>query len=394
MSLSVSGDAAPSRLKIRIAVSIFFFISGFTFASWASRIPTLQSQLHLNEAQLGSVLFALPMGLILTLPFTGILLGRVSSRFVMLAGALLYAALLPALGLVNHVWQLVVLLFLFGSSRNFLNISINAQSVGVQALYQKSVIASFHGVWSIAGFAGAAVGWLMISLQVSVFIHFLVVGVLTLILTFYSFGDALSEDVKSDIKKPLLALPDKPLLKLGVIAFASMACEGTMYDWCGIYCQKVVHVTPSHIGIGYAGYMCAMAAGRFVGDSLVNKHGVKKMLQMCGCLIALGLFTVVAFPYFITGMIGYLITGFGVSCVVPLVFSITGKNTKMAPGPAIAAVSIVGYIGFLLGPPVIGYIAEAANLRWAFALVAITGFGITLLAGKVSASEATGLASK
>lgn len=383
MSLSVSGNTAPSRLKIRIAVSIFFFISGFTFSSWASRIPTLQSQLHLNEAQLGSVLFALPMGLILTLPFTGILLGRVSSRYVMLAGAILYALLLPALGLVNHVWQLVVLLFLFGSSRNFLNISINAQSVGVQSLYDKSVIASFHGVWSLAGFAGAAVGSLMISMQVSVFIHFLIVGVLTLILTFYSFGDALTEDVKSDTKKPLLALPDKPLLKLGLIAFGSMACEGTMYDWCGIYFQKEVHVTPAHIGLGYVAYMCAMAAGRFVGDFLVNRYGVKRMLQACGCLIAAGLFTAVAFPYFITGIIGYMITGFGVSCVVPLIFSITGKNTKMAPGPAIAAVSVVGYLGFLLGPPLIGYIAEAANLRWAFALVAMTGFGITLLAKKV-----------
>ena len=383
MSVVITEQAAPSRLKARVAVSIFFFISGFTFSSWASRIPTLQESLHLNEAQLGSVLFALPMGLIITLPFTGILLGKVSSRSVMLAGALLYALLLPALGLVNHVWQLVIILFLFGSSRNFLNISINAQSVGVQKLYNKSIITSFHGVWSVAGFAGAALGSLMISWHVSPFFHFAIVGALTLAMTFFSFGDALTEDVKSEEKKPLLALPDKPLMKLGLIAFGSMACEGTMYDWSGIYFQKEIKVAAAYIGVGYVAYMCAMAAGRFAGDFLVNRYGAKRMLQACGTLIASGLLIAVIFPYFITGMIGYLITGFGVSCVVPLVFSITGKNTKLAPGPAIAAVSVVGYLGFLLGPPLIGYIAQAANLRWAFAIVAVLGFGITLLAKKV-----------
>jgi MFS family permease len=387
MSIAVTGQEGRSRLKVRVAVSIFFFISGFTFSSWASRIPTLQENLHLNEAQLGSVLFALPMGLILTLPFTGMLLGRVSSRSVMLAGALLYAVLLPALGLVNQVWQLVIILFLFGSSRNFLNISINAQSVGVQALYKKSIITSFHGIWSVAGFAGAALGSLMISWNVSPFIHFVIVGALTLVMIVFSFGDALPGDAKTDTKKPLLALPDKPLLKLGLIAFGSMACEGTMYDWSGIYFQKEIHVAPNYIGMGYVAYMCAMAAGRFAGDKLVNRYGAQRMLQVCGSLIAAGLLIAVCFPYFITGMIGYLVTGFGVSCVLPLVFSITGKNTKLAAGPTIAAVSVVGYLGFLLGPPVIGYIAQAANLRWAFALVAVIGFGITLLAGKVVAGN-------
>jgi MFS family permease len=160
-----------------------------------------------------------------------------------------------------------------------------------------------------------------------------------------------------------------------------------MYDWSGIYFQKEIHVAPNYIGMGYVAYMCAMAAGRFAGDKLVNRYGAQRMLQACGSLIAAGLMIAVCFPYFITGMIGYLVTGFGVSCVVPLVFSITGKNTKLAAGPAIAAVSVIGYLGFLLGPPLIGYIAQAVNLRWAFALIAVIGFGITLLAGKVVAGN-------
>lgn len=383
LALFTGKDMTAAR-RMRIAVAIFFFLSGFTFASWASRIPTLQQKLHLNDAQLGTVLFALPMGLILTLPLTGMLLGRVSSRYVMLAGALLYAFLLPALGLVNAVWQLVALLFLFGSSRNFLNIAINAQSVGVQALYSRSIITAFHGIWSVAGFAGAALGSFMISSNISPFIHFTIVGVLSLAMTILAYGDALPEDNTANKKKTLLALPDKPLMKLGLIAFGSMVCEGTMYDWSGIYFQKEIHVSDNYIGIGYAAYMCTMATGRFAGDRMVNKYGVKRMLQACGCLIALGLLLSVALPYFSTGLAGFMITGFGVSCVVPLVFSVTTRNTKMAAGPAIAAVSVVGYLGFLLGPPVIGYISEAVNLRLAFALVAILGFSITLLAGKIA----------
>lgn len=380
----ITGKNMAMARRMRIAVAIFFFISGFTFTSWASRIPTLQEKLHLNDAQLGTVLFALPMGLLLTLPFTGMLLGRVSSRYVMLAGALLYAVLLPALGLVNSVWQLAILLFFFGSSRNFLNIAINAQSVGVQAMYDRSIITTFHGVWSVAGFAGAGLGSLMISWKISPFIHFTIVGVLALIMTMMAYGDAVQEDNTASAKKKLLALPDKPLLKLGLIAFGSMVCEGTMYDWSGIYFQKEIHVSGKYIGLGFAAYMCTMAVGRFVGDRLVNKYGVKQMLRICGVLIAIGLLLSVAMPHVVVGVSGFMITGLGVSCVVPLVFSVTTKNTKMAAGPAIAAVSVVGYLGFLLGPPVIGYISEAVNLRLAFVLVAILGFSITLLAGKIA----------
>lgn len=374
-------------VRARIAVAVFFFISGFTFCSWASRIPTLQQQLHLNNAELGTILFAMPVGLILTLPFTGILLARMSSRYIMLIGALLYAVLLPVLGIVQHGWQLAVILFIFGSSRNFLNIAVNAQSVGVQKLYSKSIIASFHGIWSIAGFMGATLGSYMLAVNVSPLLHFSIVGVITLLLIAFCFGHTLHQDVPADAKRPLLVLPDKPLLKLGLVAFCSMACEGIMTDWSGIYFQREVHNAGEHIGWGYAAYMCAMTAGRFIGDKMVNKFGVKPILKICGVLVAAGLVVSVLLPYFGAVMIGFMITGFGISCVVPMVFSVSGTNTNMAPGPAIAAISIVSYTGFLLGPPVIGYIAQAANLRWAFALVAVMGLGITYFSARIAGGK-------
>src|SRR5579872_6952410 len=163
----VKAGVPISPARIRVMVAIFFFVSGFGFSTWASRIPTIQQQLHLNEAQLGAVLFALPVGLMGTLPVTGVLLSRFDSRRIMMIGAVLFNLMLCCIGFVTQAWQLVILLVCFGSSRNLMNISVNAQSIGVQALYDRSIIARFHGIWSLAGFAGAAVGSLMVSFSVS-----------------------------------------------------------------------------------------------------------------------------------------------------------------------------------------------------------------------------------
>src|ERR1700744_2855785 len=175
----------------RIMLSIFFFVSGFGFSTWASRIPTIQQQLHLNEAQLGAVLFALPIGLMGTLPLTGVLLSRRDSRGVMIFGSIFFNLMLCAIGFATRTWELVIALLCFGSSRNLMNISVNAQSIGVQALYDRSIIARFHAVWSLAGFGGAALGSLMVSLGVSPAWHFLIVGIVLTGLCVYAYPDSL-----------------------------------------------------------------------------------------------------------------------------------------------------------------------------------------------------------
>jgi len=158
-------------------VTIFFFVSGFGFSTWASRIPTIQQELHLNEAQLGAILFALPIGLMGTLPVTGVLLSRRDSRRIMMLGAMAFNIMLCVIGFATKGWQLVIALLCFGCARNLMNISANAQSIGVQAMYDRSIIARFHAVWSLAGFGGAALGALMVNWGVSPALHFMIVGV-------------------------------------------------------------------------------------------------------------------------------------------------------------------------------------------------------------------------
>jgi MFS family permease len=357
-------------------VTIFFFVSGFGFSTWASRIPTIQQQLHLNEAQLGGVLFALPIGLMITLPVTGVLLSRRDSRRVMMFGAIMFNIMLCLIGFATQTWELVVALLCFGSSRNLLNISVNAQSIGVQALYDRSIIARFHAVWSLAGFGGAALGSLMVSLGLSPAWHFLIVGVVLTAMCVYAYPGSLRQQPAPRERRPLFALPDKTLVKYGLISFASMACEGTMFDWSGIFFRKAVHTSGKGATLGFVVYMTAMTLGRLTGDRLANRYGIKTMLTYSGGLIGTGLLLATLLPFPITEGLGFILTGFGVSCVIPMVFSMAGRSTGMSSGSAIASVSTVGYLGFLIVPPLVGSVAQLAGMRGAFGMMA--GFGVLI----------------
>ncbi|HZX58690.1 MAG TPA: MFS transporter, partial [Mucilaginibacter sp.] len=188
-------EAAPaiSPRKMRIANAVFFFISGFGYTTWTSRIPDLQQQLHLNKAQLGAALFALPIGLFVTLPFTGWLLSKFSSNRIMLIGALAFNVMLALVGYSNMYWQFIVILFFFGSSRNLLNLSTNTQSVTVQKFYDKSIITTFHGIWSLSGLAGVFTSWIMTFLNVPTYWHMLAVSVCLSIAGFIAFPSTLHQ---------------------------------------------------------------------------------------------------------------------------------------------------------------------------------------------------------
>ncbi|MEN7549282.1 MFS transporter [Rapidithrix thailandica] len=357
----------------RIAVGAVFFLYGMCFASWAARIPSIQQKLQLTDAALGGVLFALPVGAFVALPIAGWMVAKTGSRWVVMISSLLYGSILVGIGYSASVAQLTVALFGFGMLGNMLNIAVNTQAVGVEAVYQKNIMASFHGMWSLAGFGGAALGTLMIGIEVIPAHHYILVWILTILLLLVSFRFLLIRDTDTDGDKPLFSWPDKSLLIYGVIAFCSMMCEGAMFDWSGVYFKKVLQVDKALIGVGYTAFMITMAGTRFVADGLTQRFGLRRILQFSGLLTALGLLLSVIFPSFITATIGFLLVGIGVSSVVPLVFSAAGKSKTMSPGIALASVSSLGFLGFLIGPPLIGFIAEVSNLRTSFLFIAFMG---------------------
>jgi MFS family permease len=367
----------------RIAVSSFFFLAGVCFASWASRIPDIQTKLQLNSAALGGVLLCLPIGLLTSLPVAGFLVAKYGSRIMLILASVLYSCTLPMLGFSNSVTQLMITLFVFGFGGNMMNISFNTQAVATEGLYHKPIMASFHGVWSMAGFTGAAIGTIMVHLHIIPPYHFLCITALATLILFFFSGRLIRLDGSHDSKQPVFARPDKSILNFGLIAFFSMICEGAMFDWSGIYFAKVVRPDPSLVTVGYTAFMCTMATGRFVGDWVAFKLGMKNMLQLSGILTASGLLLAVAFPHFITATLGFLIVGAGVSSIIPMIYSAAGKSKIMLPGVAIAAVSTIGYLGFLFGPPFIGFIAQATSLRISFGLIALMGTMIAVIAGRI-----------
>jgi MFS family permease len=377
---------APEKRRMRIAVALFYFSMGLCFASWASRIPDIKTALYLSDAAFGSILFALPVGQFLMMPFSGKMVTRYGSHKVLLYALPVYTICLSNVGLVTQGWQLAIALFLFGVSGNMCNIAINTQGIAAEKIYERPIMSMFHGGWSIAGFTGALIGLAMINLKVGPYMHFWIVilVVWTIVWSNKQFLVPFKSNVdKEEPRRKFFSKPDSTLLQLGIIGFCSMASEGAMFDWSGIYFKDVVKAPSSLVILGYTSFMIMMASGRFVADRLIAKFGRKHLLQVSGVMISSGLFISVIFPYLIPSTIGFMLVGLGVSSIVPTVYSTAGKNGKVAPGIALATVSSVSFLGFLMGPPLIGYISAAAGLRYSFAVIGIFGLFITLLVSKL-----------
>jgi len=366
-----------SKATLRMVVGVMFFLAGLCFASWASRIVTVQQTLGLTDAALGAILFSLPVGLMLSLPFSGWIITVIGSKRLLIISLTFYCLALVSLSLAQNIFQLIGCLVLFGFSSNSVNISVNTQAVAAEELYKKPIMASFHGLWSLAGFTGAGIGTFMIGNNIRPLYHFIFIAVVT-IFTIAIVARYLKND-KVASSGPVFVKPDSSLITLGIIAMCSMICEGAMFDWSVIYFKKVVLAPTALLGAGFTAFMCTMAGGRFIADWFARTYGLKRILQISGSLTVTGLLIAVIFPYFYTAMAGFLLVGAGVSSVVPMVYSAAGKSKTMAPGVALAAVSTIGFIGFLFGPPIIGFIAGLATLRASFVFIALMGSCVVIL---------------
>lgn len=372
--------------RVRLATSLFFFGMGFCFATWASRIPDIKSMLQLSEAGLGALLFALPIGQLVGMPISGKIVTKYGSRHISILSLLLYAFFLTLLGLATVKWQLAIGLFLFGFFGNFCNIAVNTQGVYTQQLFEKPIIGSFHGSWSLAGFCGALMSLLMLSLELSPVKHFFVAFVIIVCIVLFNYKYILKTKVKKQQEHEnysFIKNPDKTLIWLGIICFCCMASEGIMFDWSGVYFKEIVKAPGALITLGYTTFMISMASGRFLSDILVHKYGVKKVLMISGIVISSGLYSAVLFPYLIPCTIAFMVVGFGVSNVVPIIFNVAGNNAKVPTSIALTIVSSISFLGFLIGPPMIGFIAEMTSLKYSFALIGVFGVFISILVSRL-----------
>lgn len=380
LSLVPTKDLFSNRKRIRIAVSLFYFCQGIAFASWASRIPIIKAQLQLTEAQLGTILLMLPIGQLITMALSGKLVSKYGSHRLLPIVAIFYGLNLCGIAFATNAWQLGASLLLFGIIGNMCNIAVNTQGVLVEGIYNKPIMASFHGVWSLAGFTGALVGLAALNFHLSTFTHFSIIFSLIVTNVLVNRSHLAPPNTLGTKKKSSAFKPDKMLISLGIVGFCSMATEGAMFDWSGVYFHDIVHAPQSLIILGYASFMIMMAAGRFIGDKVILVIGRQRTLQYAGILMFVGMMLSVAFPNIYSSTIGFMLVGLGVSCNVPTVYSIAGTHSKIPSGVALAMVSSISYLGFLMGPPLIGYIAELFSLRYSYAVFSVFGlllFGMT-----------------
>ena len=358
----------------RIVLSGFFFFTGICFASWASRIPDIKMQLGLNDAELGAMLFFLPVGSFLGIPISGSLTSIYGSNRMLKIAAIIYPLSLTLIGTITQTWQLGICLFIFGMAGNFYNVAVNTQAVVLSKLFEKSIISTFHGFWSLAGFVGGLIGGLFVAKQITPIYQFMFVALISIIYLVFAHPYLMPSEKN---KQPLNKMWNKPsalMLQFGFIALGNMICEGMMFDWSGLYFQKVALVPNEYRTMGYICFMACMTIGRMFADILINYWGARKQLMLSGLLVTVGLIVAVIMPGMIISAIGFMLVGFGVSSVIPTIYGTVGRSA--APGQAsiaLASVSSIGFFGFLIGPPIIGFLSQAIGLRWAFLTVSLLG---------------------
>lgn len=360
--------------KQRISLSIFFFLAGICFSSWASRIPTIKLEMGINDAELGSILLTMPIASISGLPFSGWLVAKFDSKWPVLGGFFFHAIFLFIIGIADSIPFLVISVFFFAFSMRIQNIAINTQSITLQKRFDKKIVGSFHALWSLGGIAGVGFTTLMIALGIGIVKHLLIVSIATLFVSLFAFRHLLKGDRSATGNKLIFGKPDPHIMSLGFLTLFAAICEGGMFDWSGLYFRDVVKV--EIFTSGYLIFMTCMAISRFFSDWFIHKLGMPLMYLASSTLIATGMSLAIIFPYFWTSMIGFSLVGMGTASVIPMTFVLAGTSKKYSPGMAISMIATYAMVGILLGPPIIGYIAHAFNLRVSFIFMALAGLAI------------------
>ena len=348
----------------RFAVSVFFFLNGFTYANWPARLPELESFLHISHAKLGTLLFIMAIGAISAMPFSGWIAHLIGGNKVCRFSAILVSITMVFLAVQSNLYIEGVIFFILGLSNGAMDVAMNEQAVLVERMYQKPIMSTFHAYWSIGMSCGAGTGALFSFLHIPLTIHLLIVAFLAFsFFLYYSFHLIVEEPQEQESSVSSFILPKLAIVPLGLISFCCMLSEGSMIDWSAIYTHEVVGGSKSMGALAFGAYGLAMTVGRLLGDSLTIRFGKKRLLILDAVLAIIGLTLLLVFPNLPITLIGLVFLGLGLSTIVPIVYATAGNFPNVSPSIGIAMASTIGYSGFFVGPPVIGYIADLYSLR-------------------------------
>jgi fucose permease len=348
------------------ATRVVFFLSGVCVAAWAPLIPFVKARFELSDGQLGVLLLCLGIGSIAAMPLAGVLTGRLGCRRVITASLLLGWCMLPLVTVIDRVDVLAVALLLFGAAMGVVDVAMNIHAVLVERAVGRSMMSGFHGLWSVGGIAGAGLTSLLISLGVSLLLTSLVVVGVSLILLAACFRGILKSGGEHG---PAFSWPHGRVVVLGVCCFVLFLAENSILEWGAVFLNTVRGMDAAHAGVGFVAFASAMTVCRLIGDRVVHAVGAARVVLFGGLLAAVGFLLVVGAPWVWASIAGFAVVGIGASNIVPVMFSAAGRQTSMPAHLALPAMTTLGYAGGLIGPPVIGFVAQMSSLSLSLGLI-------------------------
>jgi MFS family permease len=366
---------APAVRAARWAVFAVFVINGSYFGAWATRIPAIRDRLDLTDGQLGLGLGCVALGAVVSMPLAGALAARVGSRRATRAATVVASAGAGCVALAPSFPAFLALTLLFGAGMGALDVTMNAHGVTVEGVYRRPILSGFHAGFSAGGLAGGAVGGVLAALGVDPRVHLAAVAVAggSVMLAWSRRFLPSSEDA-GGASQPLLVWPARRLWALGALAFSGLLVEGACGDWSAVYLRDELGTSAGVAALGYIAFSVAMVLGRAGGDPLVERLGPVRLVRLGGALAAAGFAVALVLAVPPAAVLGFACLGLGVSCIVPLVFRAAGAVRGLPAGLALGAVSSMGYLGLMAGPPLVGGLAELTSLpRALWLLVGLAG---------------------
>ena len=372
-------DSPRARLATRLA----FLICGFGVASWAPLIPYAKQRLGVDDGGMGVLLLCLGAGSVAAMLRTGPICARYGCRRVLVASALAFLLLLPALALVASPWLLGAVLLGFGGAVGSLDVAMNVHAVEVEREAGIPLMSGFHAMFSVGGFAGSALVTSMLSAGATPFACTVLCAVL-MAATLAVTQPRLAETPRVAAGHSLAWPRSGAIVLLATLAATCFLVEGAMLDWSALLLTTLSLAAPAHAGLGYAFFSVAMTAGRFGGDAVTARLGDRATMRWGGVVSVAGFGVLLCAPSLAWALLGFVLIGLGASNVVPVLFRRAGALPGMPSAIAIAALTTVGYGGQLLGPAAVGFVSHLTSLPTAFWLLGALMVLVPAFAGRVA----------
>jgi fucose permease len=368
----------------RWATTGIFFVNGAAIGTFVAQIPWIQERFDLSKSAMGLVMMGMSLAVIVTMPVAGQAIARRGSERMVWAGGLacVLAVNLPVLA--PHPALVVPALFALGASSATMDASMNSHGVAVEQDAGRPLMSSLHAGWAFGGMLGAGLGALLVGLgvdpRVSVAIaSALLLAAVTAAARRIGRGSAATGD-----EAPAFTLPSRAVALLAGLCFLLMLTEGAMADWGGIYLRQSLGAEAAIAALAFAAFTAGMTAGRLAGDRINRRIGARSLLRWGAVLTAVPLAAMLLAGAPAAALAGLFAIGLGVANGVPLLFSAAGRRPERATGPGIAAVASMGSLGFLAGPPFIGFLADAITLPWALATLLLAAAVVFGFAGRAT----------